>query len=53
MSQVHVMDLMSDESASSWRDVSNCRDLDPSVFFPVGVTGAAIEQIARAKAICA
>ena len=53
MSQVHVMDLMSDESASSWRDVSNCRDLDPSVFFPVGVTGAAIEQIARATAICA
>ncbi len=53
MSQVHVMDLVGDESSTSWRDASICRDLDPSVFFPVGVTGVAIEQIARAKAICA
>jgi len=47
------MDLVGDESSTSWRDASICRDLDPSVFFPVGVTGVAIEQIARAKAICA
>jgi len=53
MSQVHVMDLVGDESSTSWRDASICRDLDPSVFFPIGVTGVAIEQIARAKAICA
>ena len=53
MSQVHVMDLVGDESSTSWRDDSICRDLDPSVFFPIGVTGVAIEQIARAKAICA
>jgi WhiB family redox-sensing transcriptional regulator len=26
--------------------------MDPVVFFPVGVTGPAIEQIADAKAIC-
>ena len=35
-----------------WRDTASCRDTDPDLFFPVGTTGPAIEQIANAKAVC-
>jgi WhiB family redox-sensing transcriptional regulator len=35
-----------------WRHSAACRDVDPAVFFPVGLTGPAIKQIAAAKAIC-
>jgi WhiB family transcriptional regulator, redox-sensing transcriptional regulator len=35
-----------------WRDHSACRDTDPDLFFPVGTTGPAIEQIENAKAVC-
>ena len=35
-----------------WRDVASCRDTDPDLFFPVGTTGPAIEQIENAKAVC-
>jgi WhiB family redox-sensing transcriptional regulator len=39
-----------DEQA--WRRTAACRDVDPEVFFPVGSTGPAIQQIADAKDIC-
>ncbi|MHB1487415.1 MAG: WhiB family transcriptional regulator [Acidimicrobiales bacterium] len=29
-----------------------CRDTDPDLFFPVGSTGLALEQIAEAKDVC-
>src|SRR3546814_14145923 len=32
--------------------VASCRDTDPDLFFPVGTTGPAIEQIENAKAVC-
>ncbi len=36
----------------SWRNEAACRDTDPDLFFPVGTTGPAIEQIKNAKAVC-
>ena len=42
------LDIASDD----WRALSACRDTDPSLFFPVGTTGIAVEQISSAKAVC-
>ena len=36
----------------SWRNESICRDTDPDLFFPIGTTGHALTQIARAKEVC-
>ncbi len=36
----------------AWRRLASCRDTDPDLFFPVGTTGPAIEQIEIAKAVC-
>jgi len=35
-----------------WRTQSACTSLDPELFFPIGSTGDAVEQIVQAKAIC-
>ena len=35
-----------------WRVGAACSDTDPDLFFPVGTTGPAIEQIQSAKAVC-
>ena len=35
-----------------WRPLARCRDHDTNFFFPIGVTGPAIEHIAAAKAVC-
>ena len=42
------LDIANDD----WRALSACRDTDPALFFPVGTTGIAVEQIASAKAVC-
>lgn len=38
--------------ADNWRNYAACRDTAPDLFFPVGTTGLAIEQIDAAKAVC-
>lgn len=35
-----------------WRKDAACIGEDPELFFPVGSTGPALEQVERAKAVC-
>ena len=42
-----------DWDLDDWRDRSACRDTDPDLFFPVGTTGLALDQIEAAKSVCA
>ena len=37
---------------SDWRHEAVCRDEDPELFFPVGNSGPALTQIAKAKIVC-
>jgi WhiB family transcriptional regulator, redox-sensing transcriptional regulator len=37
---------------TDWRDLAACRDSEPTLFFPIGTTGPAIDQIEAAVAIC-
>ena len=41
-----------DWDADDWRDHALCRDTSPELFFPIGTTGMAIDQINSAKRIC-
>ena len=45
--------VLSDPLEASWRELAACTAHDPNLFFPVGDTGPALEQIAQAKQICA
>src|SRR5690606_7322155 len=35
-----------------WRDKAACLTVDPELFFPVGNTGPAVDQIEKAKTVC-
>ena len=50
LSSAHLLTLTIE--SDEWRRAAACRDTDPDLFFPVGTTGPAIEQIANAKAVC-
>jgi WhiB family redox-sensing transcriptional regulator len=41
-----------DWNAEEWRDVAACRNTEADMFFPIGATGTAIEQIDSAKRVC-
>jgi WhiB family redox-sensing transcriptional regulator len=38
---------------ADWRNHAACRDMDTELFFPAGTTGLALDQIGRAKQVCA
>ncbi|MGI8794119.1 MAG: WhiB family transcriptional regulator [Acidimicrobiales bacterium] len=40
------------DTTLDWRNDSACAHVDTDLFFPVGVTGPAVPQIAAAKAVC-
>jgi WhiB family redox-sensing transcriptional regulator len=35
-----------------WRHAAACREEDPELFFPIGTTGPALQQVDDAKAVC-
>lgn len=37
---------------TDWRNRAACREVDPDLFFPVGVSGPALLQIEEAKRVC-
>ncbi len=39
-------------NTEDWRENASCRAVDPDLFFPVGTTGLALDQIEQAKAVC-
>jgi WhiB family redox-sensing transcriptional regulator len=41
------------DDRASWRESAACRFLDTELFFPIGKAGRAIEEIRRAKTVCA
>jgi WhiB family transcriptional regulator, redox-sensing transcriptional regulator len=38
--------------ADDWRKVAACRHTEPDLFFPIGTTGPAVDQIDAAKRVC-
>jgi WhiB family transcriptional regulator, redox-sensing transcriptional regulator len=46
-------DVARPENTMDWRNDAACKDEDPDVFFPIGTTGIAVEQVEDAKRICA
>jgi len=39
--------------SQDWRHRAACRDLDPELFFPIGVSEPAMRQTRLAKTVCA
>src|SRR3984957_9726349 len=41
-----------DWDTDDWRRSAACRNTEPDLFFPVGTTGPAVDQIEAAKRVC-
>ena len=41
-----------DWDLDDWRRSAACRNTEPDLFFPVGTTGPAVDQIEAAKRVC-
>lgn len=41
-----------EEDRMDWRHSAACRDEEPELFFPIGNTGPALQQIDEAKRVC-
>ena len=41
-----------DWDADDWRSRAACRSTEPDLFFPIGTTGQALDQIDAAKSVC-
>lgn len=46
------MSAASDRCIPGWRAKAACLGEDPELFFPIGVTGSALDQAERAKRVC-
>ena len=50
---VRSLHLISPDQGGHWRRLAACRHADPELFFPVSASGPCLDQVTRAKAICA
>ena len=50
---VRAANRLYEERAATWRGYAACQGCDVELFFPIGVTGTAVDQIDEAKAVCA
>ena len=41
-----------DWDSDAWRNEAACRNAEPDLFFPIGSTGLAVDQIEAAKRVC-
>jgi WhiB family redox-sensing transcriptional regulator len=44
--------MLFNENGAEWRRHAACQGCDVGLFFPVGTTGPAVDQIAAAKVVC-
>ena len=49
---MHAAAQRSDLTDMDWREKAACLQSDPELFFPIGNTGTALDQIDRAKDVC-